>query len=215
MSEKQASEEPISQGGMSDATRTRLIFLAPLIAFIAIVIFLARGLFFGEPQVIPSVLIGKPAPEFALSAIVEGGEHSGLSKADLMTGEVVILNVWASWCGPCRIEHPLLMELAAKTSVPIYGLNHKDKPEDALAFLAGLGNPYGKIGADPTGRVGIDFGVYGVPETYIINGKGDIVYRHVGPINQQDKKTGRATLKLLPKFDAALRAALRAEENSQ
>ena len=171
--------------GMNEMTRRRLIYMGPLIAFLAIVIFLAKGLFFGEPKIIPSVFIGKPAPEFALSAIDVASGSPGLSKEDLVSGQVILLNVWASWCGPCRIEHPMLMEIAAKTNVPIYGLNHKDKPADALAFLAGLGDPYARIGADRTGRVGIDFGVYGVPETYVIDGGGNIVLRFAGPITQR------------------------------
>lgn len=162
----------------------RAVFLAPLALFASLAVLLYFGLQ-GNPNEIPSVLVGKPAPEFVLSAI-EGVPESagGLSKADLATGDVVLLNVWASWCGPCRIEHPVLMDAARKGSVPIYGLNYKDEGPDAMRFLGQLGDPYIKSGADVTGRVGIDFGVYGVPETFVINGKGEIVLKHVGPLDK-------------------------------
>ncbi len=163
----------------------RLIFLAPLALFASLAILLYFGLQ-GDPGEIPSVLVGKPAPEFTLAAI-EGmpGGAGGLTKADLVTGDVVLLNVWASWCGPCRVEHPLLMDAARKGTVPIYGLNYKDEGPDAMRFLGQLGDPYVQSGADVTGRVGIDFGVYGVPETFVINGKGEIVLKHVGPLDSK------------------------------
>lgn len=174
----------------------------PLALFIGLAVLLFVGLQ-GDPQQLPSVLVGKPAPDFALGII--GAPESppslsnrGLSKADLMVGETIVLNVWASWCGPCRVEHPILMELAKAGAVPLYGLNYKDKPADAQRFLDQLGNPYAKIGADITGRVGIDFGVYGVPETFVINGKGEIVYKHVGPIDRQSWKN---------KIEPAIRAS--------
>lgn len=165
----------------------RRLSMIPLALFGGLALLLYVGLQ-GNPQEIPSALIGKPAPDFALSAVpgLRAGEDGGLSKPDLMTGEVIVLNVWASWCGPCRVEHPVLMKLARAGSVPVYGLNYKDKSEDALGFLTELGNPYTKTGADVTGRVGIDFGVYGVPETFVINGKGEIILKHVGPIRPSD-----------------------------
>lgn len=161
----------------------RLAFL-PFLLFVGLVLLLYVGLQ-GNPQEIPSVLVGKPAPDFALAAI-EGAPKGieGLSKDDLMAGEVVLLNVWASWCGPCRVEHPVLMGLAEAEAVPIYGLNYKDKGTDALQFLEQLGDPFTKSGADVTGRTGIDFGVYGVPETFVINGKGEIIHKHVGPLTK-------------------------------
>lgn len=162
----------------------RPLALIPLGLFIGLAALLFVGLQ-GDPQELPSVLVGKPAPDFALGIIGDAEDPAGLSKADLMTGETIILNVWASWCGPCRVEHPILMDIAKSASVPVYGLNYKDKPADAQRFLDQLGDPYSKIGADITGRVGIDFGVYGVPETFVINGKGEIVYKHVGPIDRQ------------------------------
>lgn len=162
----------------------RSLTLIPLALFIGLAALLFVGLQ-GDPQELPSVLVGKPAPDFALGIIGAPESPAGLSKADLMTGETIVLNVWASWCGPCRVEHPILMDIAKAGVVPLYGLNYKDKPADAQRFLDQLGNPYAKIGTDTTGRVGIDFGVYGVPETFVINGKGEIVYKHVGPIDRQ------------------------------
>lgn len=162
----------------------RPLTLIPLALFVGLAALLYVGLQ-GDPQELPSVLVGKPAPDFALGIIGDAQSKAGLSKADLMSGETVVLNVWASWCGPCRVEHPILMEVARAGSVPLYGLNYKDKPADAQRFLDQLGNPYARIGADVTGRVGIDFGVYGVPETFVINGKGEIVLKHVGPLDRQ------------------------------
>lgn len=162
----------------------RLLFLVPLALFIGLATLLFFGLQ-GDPKEIPSVLVGKPAPEFTLSAITGmPGNTDGLAKADLVTGDVVLLNVWASWCGPCRVEHPLLMDVAREGLVPIFGLNYKDEGPDAIRFLGQLGDPFVKSGADVTGRVGIDFGVYGVPETFVINGKGEIILKHVGPISK-------------------------------
>ena len=127
----------------------------------------------------PSALIDKPAPAFDLPPIV--GRKDGLATADLK-GRVSLVNVWASWCPPCRAEHPVLMTLA-RDGVPIYGINYKDKPEDAMRFLKTLGNPFARIGADTTGRTAIDWGVYGYPETFVVDAAGRIRYRHVGPIN--------------------------------
>ena len=139
----------------------------------------------GNPQDIPSALIGKPAPDFALSAIpgLRAGQDAGLSKQDLMTGEVIVLNVWASWCGPCRVEHPVLMKLARAGAVPIYGLNYKDEAVDAKRFLDELEDPYERIGIDQDGRVGFEWGVYGVPETFIISGDGQIIDKYVGQMD--------------------------------
>ncbi len=134
---------------------------------------------------VPSVLIGKPAPEFDLPPIE--GMDGGLKTADLQGG-VALVNVFASWCPPCRQEHPLLMRLA-RAGVPIYGINIKDKPKNARAFLRRLGNPYRRIGADLSGRVSIDWGVYGYPETFILDRTGRVRYKHVGPILARDLET--------------------------
>ena len=134
---------------------------------------------------VPSVLIGKPAPEFDLPPIE--GMAGGLKTADLRGG-VSMVNVFASWCPPCQQEHPFLMQLA-RSGVPVYGINIKDKPKAARAFLRRLGNPYRRIGADLSGRVSIDWGVYGYPETFILDREGRIRYRHVGPILARDLET--------------------------
>ncbi len=131
---------------------------------------------------IPSALLDKPVPEFALPPIT--GLSGGLKTADLR-GKPSLVNVWASWCAPCRAEHPVLMQLA-REGVPIHGINIRDRAEDARAFIETLGNPYTGLGADINGRVSIDWGVYGVPETFIVDGAGRIRHRHVGPINPGD-----------------------------
>ncbi len=131
---------------------------------------------------IPSALIDKPAPEFSLPPIE--GRNDGFATSDL-AGKVSLVNVFASWCLPCRVEHPILMRLA-REGVPIYGINYKDKPEDALRFLADLGNPYSRIGVDSTGRTSIDWGVYGYPETFVVDRTGRIRYKHIGPIMPHD-----------------------------
>ena len=137
-----------------------------------------------DPSLIQSVLIDKPAPEFILPA-VDGLSVGGFDTASLK-GEVTVVNVFASWCIPCRDEHPVLEALKAQTGVRLFGMNQKDAPENAAAFLAELGNPYDAIGADSNGRVSIDWGVYGVPETFIVDAKGVIRFKHVGPLAMDD-----------------------------
>lgn len=131
---------------------------------------------------LPSTMIGRPVPEFDLPPLE--GRTNGLATADLR-GEVSIVNVWASWCVPCRVEMPLLVELARSGTVPINGINYKDSPDAALGFLAELGDPYTRDGADRAGRTSIDWGVYGLPETFVIDAKGRIAYKHVGPFDKQ------------------------------
>ena len=131
-----------------------------------------------DPSPLPSTLIGREVPAFELSGL---GTTPGLAAADLKGPGVKLINIWASWCGPCRVEHPKLMALAAD-GVVIHGLNYKDQPENAEGFLAELGNPYDRIGVDDTGRTGIEFGVYGVPETFVVDAEGRIRYKLVGPI---------------------------------
>ena len=153
-------------------------FLIPLLLFVLLVIFLAVGLN-RDPQEIPSPLINKPAPAFEIPQLSETNQT--FSPAS-MKGQVWILNVWASWCVACREEHPVLVELARSKVAPVIGLDYKDKREDALAMLAKQGNPYLLSAFDANGRVGIDYGVYGVPETYVIDKAGTIRFKHVGPI---------------------------------
>ena len=128
---------------------------------------------------LPSALVGKPVPEFTLPPIT--GRADGFQTTDLR-GRVALVNIFASWCVPCRAEHPLITELSRSGVVPIYGINYKDKPENALAWLKELGDPYTRIGADADGRAAIEFGAYGVPETYVVDAEGIIVYRVVGPL---------------------------------
>jgi cytochrome c biogenesis protein CcmG/thiol:disulfide interchange protein DsbE len=133
-----------------------------------------------DPRNLPSPLIDKPAPAFNLQSLHEPGREV---RRDDLIGQVSLLNVWASWCGVCREEHPLLVSLARDRQVPVYGLNYKDTREEALAWLQRFGDPYRAIAFDPDGRTGIDYGVYGVPETYVIDTGGVIRYKHVGPLN--------------------------------
>ena len=156
-------------------------FLMPLGIFVALVAFLAVGLGL-KPREVPSPLIGKPAPNFSLAVL---HEPSKLAQPKDMLGKVWLLNVWATWCGACRDEHPVLMDLARKGIVPIYGLDYKDNSMQALALLRQMGNPYQVTAFDADGRVGIDYGVYGVPETYVIDRLGIIRYKLVGPVTQE------------------------------
>jgi len=165
-------------------SRKRLVFLLPVTLFIALAVALAWGLT-RDPGELPSVLIGKPVPEFALPPVQ--GQTLGLSSDDLR-GEVSLVNVFASWCTACRDEHPLFMRLSASGVVPIHGLNYRDRPEDAAGWLDELGDPYTRTGADRNGRVGIDWGVYGVPETFVVGPDGRIAYKHVGPVTERALK---------------------------
>ncbi len=166
-----------------EALNPRLWLGVPLAVALVIGLLLFKGLPL-DPSNIPSALIAAPVPEFSLPPL-EGRER-GLSSADLTTGEVSLVNIFASWCGPCRVEHPLLMRLSAEGIVPVHGINYKDRPADAAGWLAELGDPYTLIGADRDGRVSIDWGVYGVPETFVIDRQGRIVYKHIGPISPRD-----------------------------
>jgi cytochrome c biogenesis protein CcmG/thiol:disulfide interchange protein DsbE len=171
---------------MSAQTEHRGGRLSPL-ALVPVVIFAGLGaafywgLFNGDDR-LPSTLIDKPVPEFAMPPVE--GRSDGLATADLL-GEVSIVNVWASWCVPCRVEMPLLVELAGTNTVAINGINYKDDPDAALGFLAELGDPYTRIGADRNGRVSIDWGVYGLPETFVVDAEGRIAYKYVGPFDRK------------------------------
>lgn len=159
----------------------------PLAVFAAIAVLLFVGLQAGDPHKLPSVLIGKPVPEFTLPAL-DGLKRDrapvpGFSNEDLAKGEVSVVNVWASWCIPCHQEHPYLIKLAEISKAPLYGLNQKDKTAAARRFLGRYGNPYTAVGVDHKGAVSIDWGVYGVPETFIVDGTGKIIHKHVGPID--------------------------------
>jgi cytochrome c biogenesis protein CcmG/thiol:disulfide interchange protein DsbE len=160
----------------------RLSFIIPLAVFAVLVLALGVGLTL-NPRVIPSALIDKPVPEFELPPVL--GHERGFATTDLKKGKAAVVNIFASWCGPCRIEHPLWMELAKGGQVPLHGINYKDKPENARDWLARYGDPYTLIGADRDGRVSIDWGVYGVPETFVVDGQGRIAFKHVGVMTRQ------------------------------
>jgi cytochrome c biogenesis protein CcmG/thiol:disulfide interchange protein DsbE len=156
-------------------------FLIPLVAFAVLAGFLAVGLRL-DPHEVPSPLVGKPAPAFRLATLADPARQLG--PADLR-GKVWLLNVWASWCSSCREEHEVMLELAKRNVVPIYGLDYKDRPDDARSWLDQLGNPYTATLSDLDGRVGIDYGVYGVPETYVIDKDGVIRHKHIGPVTRE------------------------------
>jgi cytochrome c biogenesis protein CcmG/thiol:disulfide interchange protein DsbE len=159
----------------------RMVYLVPLSVFLVMAVYFAVGLT-KDSTVLPSALIDKPVPEFSLPPI-EGGPGKGFSSADLRAGRVSVINVFASWCGPCRTEHPFITRLATLKVAKVYGLNFKDNPKSALRWLREFGDPYAAHGVDNDGRVSIDWGVYGIPETFIIDNSGTIRYKHVGPIN--------------------------------
>ena len=161
---------------------SKLRFLTPLIIFGVIAAFLYKGLYL-DPRAIPSPLIDKPAPEFTLPRLL-GEPGQTISTADLK-GKVWLFNVWASWCVSCRAEHEVLVQLARSGQVDIYGLNYKDTDGAAKAWLNKLGNPYVANAVDAEGRVGIDWGVYGVPESFLVDKKGIIRYKHTGPVTHQ------------------------------
>ena len=158
----------------------RLVYILPVLLFVVVAGYFFLGLQ-RDPSLLPSALIDKPSPAFALPGL---GTKPGFASADL-AGKVVLVNFFASWCAPCRVEHPLLMRLAEEGKVVLWGIDYKDKPEDASRLLAQLGDPYGRIGVDENGRTAIDFGVYGVPETYVVDKEGRIRYRQVGPISAE------------------------------
>ena len=153
-------------------------YLIPLVVFLVLLVFLAIGLQL-KPREVPSPFIGKPAPSFTLPIL--GKEQSTFSP-EQMKGQVWILNVWASWCAACRIEHPVLVDFARDGALPVYGLNYKDTTPEALRWLAAHGDPYRASLSDPDGRLGMEFGVYGVPETFLIDQQGVIRFKHVGPL---------------------------------
>ena len=154
-------------------------YLAPLIAFLAIALLLGVGLTL-DPRNLPSALINKPAPTFNLELLANPNET--ISPNDLK-GKRWMLNVWASWCVGCRVEHPILNEIANNTDIYMVGLNYKDDPSDARQWLADRGDPYDKIPMDIAGNAGIDWGVYGVPETFVIDEDGIVIYKHTGPLD--------------------------------
>jgi cytochrome c biogenesis protein CcmG, thiol:disulfide interchange protein DsbE len=161
----------------------------PLAIFAVMAALFAFALRSGDPSKLPSALIGKPAPAVSLPALdgLNDGRRpiAGFDTADLAKGEVTVVNFWASWCAPCVQEHPLLVALKEQTGVKLYGINYKDQAATARRFLGRYGNPFTAVGVDGNGRAAIEWGVTGMPETFIGNGKGEIVYKHIGPISPQ------------------------------
>jgi len=190
------TEQGQTQTEAEPRRRRRALALLPLLIAVVVGAFLFVGLGL-KPREIPSALIDKPVPTFDLPALP--GRAPGLAAADL-EGEVSLVNVFASWCVSCRVEHPLFMELQASGAVTMHGLNYKDEPEAALRWLARLGDPYEGIGVDRDGRTGLDWGVYGVPETFLVTADGRIACKHIGPVTRADWEN-----KLKPAV-AALRA---------
>ena len=176
--------------------------LAPLLIFATMAGLFAFALKSGDPSKLPSALIGKPVSKMAfgpIEGLVSAGVPvAGFSGADLAKGRVSVVNFWATWCVPCLQEHPLLMQLKQQAGVDIYGVNHKDDPTAARRYLGLHGNPFTAAGTDPLGRGAIEWGVYGMPETFVVNGRGEIAYKHVGAISAQSLAE-----KLLPAIEAA------------
>jgi cytochrome c biogenesis protein CcmG/thiol:disulfide interchange protein DsbE len=171
------------------------LLMIPVIIFTALAGLFAAGMFLGQGEELPSALIGKPAPELVVSDIEN---LPPLTDAMLRDGEVKIVNFWASWCAPCRVEHPNLTALGGE-GIPIYGINYKDFDPNARAFLQELGDPYVAVGSDPSGFHAIDWGVYGVPETFLLDGNGNILLRMAAPVTQRELAN-----RLRPALDAAL-----------
>lgn len=183
----------------AQAPRSGRRFLAylPLIAFLALAGLFVIGLQ-GNPQRLPSALIGQQAPVIALPPL-EGIDRPGFATADLR-GQVAVVNVFASWCIPCHEEHPVLMDLARDTRIRMVGINYKDQPDNARRFLGRNGNPYSHVGVDAGGRASIDWGVYGVPETFVVGRDGRILYKHIGPITPEQLRD-----RIRPILEAALK----------
>jgi len=184
--------------------RRRALVLAPLVVFLALVALFLISLYAGDPSRIPSALIGHPAPQTSLPPVA-GLERSGAAVPGIdsasFKGAVTVVNVWASWCVPCHDEAPLLMQLAHDSRLSLIGINYKDEPDNARRFLGRYGNPFAAAGADLNGRAGIDWGVYGVPETFVVGRDARIAYKLVGPITADNLNTV-----LKPEIEKALAA---------
>ena len=188
----------------SPVGRRRLIVLLPLLVFLALAALFLFRLGAGDPSKLPSALIGTPAPDTPLPPVAgltrDGKPVPGIAQGDF-NGAVTLVNVWASWCVPCHDEAPLLMKLAEDKRIRIIGINYKDQPENARRFIGRHGNPFTAVGADTAGRASIDWGVYGVPETFVVGRDGRIAYKLVGPISAENLE-----LTLKPQLEKALAA---------
>lgn len=182
--------------------RRSAMVVVPVVLFLALAAVFAFALKTGDPSKLPSALIGKRAPAITLQGLdglVDGPRTvPGFSATELAAGKPIVVNFWASWCGPCVDEHPLLMALKARHGVTILGVNYKDQPAAARRFLGRYGNPFEAVGVDGNGRAAIEWGVYGMPETFVLNGQGEIVHKHVGPLTPAAIET-----KILPALKAA------------
>ena len=184
-----ASTMPRPEADLTAARRPLLIF-APLLLFAALAALFLVRLYSGDAALLPSALIGRPVPAFELPPVEGLQGKQGFSDADLRQGQVTLVNVFASWCVPCHQEHELMMQLSADPvlggkGVRLFGIAYKDDPANIRRFLAEAGDPFARIGADRKGRVAIDWGVYGVPETFVVKGDGTIAYRFVGPLSEE------------------------------
>jgi cytochrome c biogenesis protein CcmG/thiol:disulfide interchange protein DsbE len=180
--------------------------VVPVLVFAVLVAVFGFALTTGDPSKLPSALIGKPVPvtEFpALSGLIDKGQPvPGFASAALADGSVSVVNFWASWCVPCAEEQALLVQLEAQTGVALYGVNYKDQPTAARRFLGRYGNPFKAVGTDDNGRGAIEWGVYGMPETFVVNGRGEIVFKHVGPVTPASLAD-----KLIPAIESARKTA--------
>lgn len=197
------ADGPVNSEAQSSRRRAIAIAAIPLVLFL-----LLAGIFFkqlvsgADTSEIPSALIGSQVPDFVLEPLQGLQGPSGPLPpltSQILKGQVTIVNVWASWCAPCRIEHPVLMELSRRSGFAIAGINYKDQQQNALRFLGELGNPFSAVGVDPRGKAAIDWGVYGVPETFIVSADGRIVHKHVGPLTPESLERT-----FLPALEAAL-----------
>ncbi len=184
--------EETNQGQPGNKNMRVILALIPLVLFAALAfVFLGQLKSGNDPSKLPSPLLGKAAPEFSMPALEglvrDGKQVPGLKTADFKD-KVTVVNVWASWCVPCRAEHPIIVELGKDKRLQLVGINYKDKPKNALRFLGQLGNPFDAVGVDQKGRAAIDWGVYGIPETFVIGRDSTIRYKHVGPLNPNSLK---------------------------
>jgi cytochrome c biogenesis protein CcmG/thiol:disulfide interchange protein DsbE len=197
------SESPAASGASPPKSRRGAAWVvAPFLIFVAVALLFAFALTTGDPSKLPSALIGRAVPATAFPAldglVADGKSVAGFASADLARGEVSVVNFWASWCSPCIQEHPLLADLKARTGVAIFGVNYKDQTEAARRFLGRYGNPFTAVGTDGNGRNAIEWGVYGMPETFVVDGAGKIAFKHVGPISPESLET-----KLVPAIEKA------------
>lgn len=188
--------------GVAEGRSGRAWVFVPLAIFLAVAILFQFALKAGDPSKLPSALIGKPVPPTDFVALEGLNGTPGFASGDLAKGGVTVVNFWASWCAPCVEEHPLLVELAKEPGLKLVGVNYKDEAENARRFLGRYGNPFAALGVDPKGRGAIEWGVYGMPETFVVDGQGRIAYKHVGPLTPQS-----IAEKVLPAVRAAQGAA--------